>query len=58
MDLVRSGADGDVVVQTVRNLIGWAADSARLLDEGGATPLDLAMQADAAHVISILRSLQ
>ncbi|KAK9916591.1 hypothetical protein WJX75_004630 [Coccomyxa subellipsoidea] len=42
---------------TVRNLIGWAADSVRLLDEAGATPLDLAMQADAAHVISILRSL-
>jgi len=30
----------------------------RLLDEGGATPLDLAMQADAERVVSILRSLK
>lgn len=51
------GSDGGVSVQTVRSLLGWAADSMRLLDEGGASPLDLAMQADAARVISILRSL-
>ncbi len=54
-----AGTNGEIVrVQTVRSLLGWAADALRLLDESGASPLDLARQADAAHVMSILGSLK
>lgn len=48
---------GCLLLQVVRDLLVWAADATRLLDEGGASPMDLAMQADADNVIKIFNSL-
>ena len=44
-------------VQAVKSLMVWAADAMRALDSMGASPLDLAIEADAQHAIAILRSL-
>jgi hypothetical protein len=42
----------------VKDLLVWAADTSRLLDEGGARAMDLAMQADAEGVLKIFRGLK
>ena len=51
--LVRSA----VPVQAIKSLMVWAADAMRSLDTMGASPLDLAMEADAQHAIAMLRSV-
>ena len=51
--LVRSA----VPLQAVKSLMVWAADAMRSLDAMGASPLDLAMEAEAQHAIAMLRSV-
>ncbi len=53
VEVVRSA----VPLQAVKSLMVWAADAMRSLDTMGASPLDLAMEADAQHAIAMLRSV-
>lgn len=43
--------------KAVKSLMVWAADAMKSLDAMGATPLDLAVEADAQRAIAILRSV-
>lgn len=43
--------------KAVKSLMVWAADAIKSLDAMGATPLDLAVEADAQRAIAILRSV-
>jgi len=50
-------SENSVFTQAVKSLMVWAADAVHSLDVMGASPLDLAMEADAQRAIAVLRSI-